>query len=172
MLALGLLLLTCFTVISGLGGVQQTTARIASVPAMSPARKPTAVSCSDIEDVPAGLTESYKRHQAATYHAFTAEEVSRRSTWAAAGQELVFFSPPPSLLGLCQQQVLKEPPEFQISNVPACTLVRSPDRVYCWHQSHQVNPVPCSFVGLYASAVARHTNQPYFAPAFCVACLN
>eukprot|EP00752_Nemacystus_decipiens_P009795 g8744.t2 len=70
----------------GLGGVQQPTARIVSGPAMSPARKPTAaaaappaattaVSCGDIEELPAGLVEGYRRHQAATYHAFTAEEV-------------------------------------------------------------------------------------------------
>lgn len=78
MLVLGPLLLAVFPVIAGLGGLQQPTARrIASVPAMSPARKPTAaaVSCGDIEEVPAGLVEGYKRHPAATYHAFTAEEV-------------------------------------------------------------------------------------------------
>lgn len=79
MLVLGLLLLTYFTAIAGLGGVQQSTARIASIPTMSPAP----VSC-DIEDVPAGLVESYKRHTTATYHAFTAEEVSRYPLPAAA----------------------------------------------------------------------------------------
>jgi len=50
---------------------------------MAPARAPAAaaVSCTstDIEDLPAGLVEGYKRHQAATYHAFTAEEVRRYS---------------------------------------------------------------------------------------------
>lgn len=81
MLVLGLLLLTHFPVIAGLCRVQQPTAQ------MSPARKPTAaaaVSCGDIEDVPAGLVEGYKRHQAATYHAFTAEEVSSYPIWAVA----------------------------------------------------------------------------------------
>ena len=122
MLVLGLLSLAAFPVIAGLGRVQQPTAtarRIAAAPAMSPARKAAAadaaaaaaVSCTDIEEVPAGLVEGYRRHQAATYHAFTAEEVSRCPIQAAPRPEVGELSL--FLFGRYQGRIpviLEEPP--------------------------------------------------------------
>lgn len=86
MLALGLLLLTDFTAIGSPGSrAQQPSARqIAST-------LTSRMSCADIEDVPAGFVEGYKRHQAATYHAFTAEEVSRFQSGQQPGQDLHMY---------------------------------------------------------------------------------
>ena len=70
MLALGLLLATVLPAVVAFGGHQRST------PLMAPAgRTPVTLSCTDIEDLPAGLVEDYKRHQAATYHAFTTDKV-------------------------------------------------------------------------------------------------
>lgn len=88
MLVLVLLLLSILLTVAALGGipVQQPTARTLWPlnPRMPRARElvhAAAVpvgSCADIdiEELPEGLVEGYKQHQAVEYHAFTAEEVS------------------------------------------------------------------------------------------------
>lgn len=84
----------------------------------------------------------------------------------------VFFSPALSSwsLSAAGAQRTSRISNFKRSSLYACAATRScillapiPSSKPC---------VSCSFVGLYASAVVRHTNQPYFAPAFCVACLE